>query len=180
MATLKEKTINHIIAVEGGYVDNPLDSGGPTKYGITRQTAREYGYNEDMHNLPRTVAFQIYEIEFWDKLSGDQLVGLSENIAKEVVDTAVNTGKTRAVKFLQESLNVLNRRGTLYDDIDEDGLIGPATLKALRAYLKQREEIALLHALNCLQGTFYIELAQRREKDEAFIYGWLLNRVMIH
>jgi len=32
-------------------------------------------------------------------------------------------------------------------------------------------------ALNCLQGAFYVELAEKREKDERFVYGWLLNRV---
>ena len=58
--------------------------------------------------------------------------------------------------------------------------MGPSTLKALNAYLTKRGtqgELVLLRALNCLQGAFYIELVERRYKDEVFIYGWLLNRV---
>ena len=38
-------------------------------------------------------------------------------------------------------------------------------------------EVVLVRALNSLQGAFYVELAEKRQKDEAFVYGWLLNRV---
>jgi len=39
--------------------------------------------------------------------------------------------------------------------------------------------LVLCRALNCLQGAYYIELAERREKDERFVYGWLKNRVVL-
>ena len=61
-----------------------------------------------------------------------------------------------------------------------DGDIGPATLRALDAFLRLRGkegEIVLFRALNALQGTRYIELSQARQKDEAFVYGWLRTRV---
>jgi lysozyme family protein len=86
-------------------------------------------------------------------------------------------GPRRAGTFLQRALNALNNRGTLYADVVPDGQVGPATLAALEGYLEERDRDALLKALNCLQGAFYIELCERREKDEKFLYGWLKHRV---
>ncbi len=176
---LKQLIIDHIIDVEGGYVNDPYDSGGETNFGITYDVARANGFMGDMKNLPRSLAFSIYEKKYWHSIRGDAMVKLSEAITEEVVDTAVNMGPSRAGKLLQRALNSLNNAGKLYADLVVDGAIGPATLSALQSYLKQRDAKAMLRALNCLQGSFYIELAERREKDEKFVYGWLMNRVII-
>ena len=176
---MKERIINEIIRVEGGYVNDPKDSGGETNFGITVAVARDHGYNGPMRVMPREVAFDIYSAKYWDAVKGDQLVELSEAVAEEAVDTSVNMGPGRAGKFLQRALNVLNSEAKLYADLTVDGAIGPATLSALAAYLDQRNELVLSRALNCLQGSFYIELAERREKDERFVYGWLKNRVVL-
>jgi lysozyme family protein len=90
-------------------------------------------------------------------------------------------GVGRAAEFLQRSLNALNSGGTLFADLTVDRDIGPSTMRALSAYMQHRGalgELVLHRALNSLQGAFYIELVERRQKDEAFIYGWLLNRVV--
>ena len=104
---------------------------------------------------------------------------LPDALAEEVVDTAVNMGVTRAGKFLQRALNALNNQNKLYSDLVVDGDIGRATIAALRAYLSKREENVLIKALNCLQGAYYIELSERRQKDERFVYGWIKNRVKL-
>lgn len=176
---LKTKTINKIIAVEGGYVDDPDDSGGETNFGITVAVARASGYHGAIRDMPREVAFNIYVAKYWDAVRADDLVALSEHVAEEVVDTAVNMGAGTAVRFLQRSLNVLNNRGKLYPDLVADGLIGPVTINALADYLAVRSELVLCRALNCLQGARYIELAEKREKDERFLFGWLQNRVVL-
>jgi len=175
----KKAIIDGIIDREGGYVNDPADSGGETNFGITVAVARANGYNESMRDMPRQVAFDIYCAKYWDSVKGDQIFQLSENVADEVVDTSVNMGPGRAGKFLQRALNVLNDRTKLYSDLTVDGDIGPATLSALAAYLDIRSELPLVRALNCLQGAFYIELAEKREKDERFVYGWLKHRVVI-
>lgn len=174
---IKQQIINEIIRVEGGYVDDPSDSGGETNFGITKSVARQFGYSGEMRSLSKQTAFDIYSLLYWDAVKADDLLGLSEAVTEEVVDTGINCGTGRAAKFLQRSLNVLNKSGELYPDIIADGSIGPATLFALREYLTRRDEKTLVKALNCLQGAMYIELAERREKDEKFIYGWLKNRV---
>ena len=129
--------------------------------------------------MPRSVAFDIYSAKYWDAVKGDDLASLSELVAEEIVDTSVNMGPSRAGKFLQRALNVLNKRGSLYRDLTVDGAIGKATISALRAYLDNRGEETLVKALNCLQGAYYITLAERREKDERFVYGWFKNRVTL-
>ncbi len=175
----RDYIINQVIEREGGYIDDPSDSGGETNYGVTVAVARGAGYFGAMRDLPRSVAFDIYVERFWVTVNGDGLQMLSPDIAEEVVDTGVNMGPGRAARFLQRALNVFNQRGNLYDDITVDGQIGAATLTALRYYLQKREGAILLLALNCLQAAAYIDLAERREKDEKFIYGWLKNRVRL-
>lgn len=179
MTGVKDEIINQILAVEGGYVNDPADSGGETNFGITEAVARASGYQGSMRDLPRDVAFGIYARRYWDSVHGDALARLSENVAREVVDTGVNMGPTAAATFLQRVLNVLNDRGRLYPDLIADGHIGPATLRALAEYLAVRSDLVLCKALNCLQGAKYIELAERRAKDERFVYGWLTHRVTL-
>lgn len=176
---MKTQTINRIIEVEGGYVNDPSDSGGETNFGITIAKARECGYTDAMCDLPRSLAFDIYAERYWDALCADGLLALSPAVCEEVVDTGVNMGVGRAGKFLQRSLNVLNRQAKSYHDLKVDGRIGEITIDALRDYLALRDESVLVKSLNCLQGAYYITLAERREKDERFIYGWLKNRVVI-
>lgn len=178
-AITRRATIDRIIKIEGGYSDDPSDSGGATKFGITEVVARRNGYRGDMRDFPRKRAFSIYAAEYWGGVRADELLKLCPAVAAEVVDTGVNCGTNRAAKFLQQSLNVLNRRQKLYADITVDGSIGPATLRALSGYLAARDGAILVRALDCLQGAFYITLSERREKDERFIYGWLKDRVGI-
>ena len=52
---LKDQIIDEIIRKEGGYVNDPADSGGETNWGITVSRARQSGYNGDMRTMPRSV-----------------------------------------------------------------------------------------------------------------------------
>ena len=178
--TSKQKVINKIIDVEGGDVDDPSDSGGATNFGITENVARLNGYTGKMKDLPRSVAYKIYTAKYWDSVRADDLEKFSESLAHEVVDTAVNMGVSRASKFLQRSLNSLNNKGSFYPDLTVDGQLGPATIRALGEYSGIRGEHGigvLIKCLDCLQGAYYIELTEKREKDERFLYGWISNRV---
>jgi lysozyme family protein len=171
-----------VVMVEGGYSDNPADSGGRTMYGITEVVARRNGYRGEMKTLPLETAKAIYRAQYWDLLRLDDVSAASAQLAEELFDTAVNCGVGIAGTFLQRSLNALNREQADYQDIEADGLVGPATLSALRAFLSRRGAngvTVLLRALNGLQAARYIELSERRQKDEAFVFGWLLNRVKI-
>lgn len=177
-----EKAWEETGRAEGGYVDNQDDSGGKTNWGITERVARKWGYVDHMKDLPKLTATEIAKKEYWDIMKLDDISALSESVALELFDTGFNTGTSRAGKFLQRALNVLNRKGEDYNDVVVDGAIGAKTVSALTAFLNKRKkngEVVILRALNALQGEFYVELAERREKDETFVYGWFLHRVKI-
>jgi len=180
--SLFDEYIDEIIEVEGGHSNNSNDSGGDTMYGITEAVAKQYGYQGKMKDLPKSLAKQIYREKYWSPLGLDQVERIAPAIVKELLDTGINQGIGRAIEYLQICLNALNRQGADYPDIQIDGDIGPGTLSALRAFTAKRDakgQVVLLRALNCLQGAFYINLSQRRPKDEDFVFGWLLNRVIV-
>ena len=122
----------------------------------------------------------IYKRLYWLRPRFDELAKRSVRLAAELFDTGANMGPAVAVTFLQRALTALNRNGTDYADLVPDGRIGPTTLAALDAFLKIRGssgETVLLRALEALQGERYLRLAERRPANEAFLYGWLANRV---
>jgi lysozyme family protein len=180
---LFEKAWTETGRIEGGYVNDPSDSGGETNWGITKRVARLNGYEGEMRDLSSETAMLIAKSAYWDKLQLDEVEEITgPPIALELFDTGFNMGLQRAGEFLQRCLNALNNDEWRYDDLPVDGDIGPKTLAALDEFAAWRGAEGLrvlLTALNCLQGEFYISLAERRQKDEKFVYGWLLNRVKI-
>lgn len=175
-----QKAFREVIGVEGGYVNDPADSGGETNWGITVAVAREAGYTGSMRSMPLAEAQRIYKARFWDSLRLEAIAAISPAVALEVFEQAVNMGLDRAGRHLQRAINVLNRAGSDYPDIAVDGKPGPRTVTALNQLRTKRGEMgmkALVRALNLYQGAFYLDLAEKREKDEKFVMGWLLNRV---
>jgi lysozyme family protein len=173
--------VEALIEREGGYVANAADTGGPTRFGITEAVARANGYRGAMRDFPRDEAAAIYKRLYWLRPRLDEVAARSRRIAEELFDTGVNMGPAVAVTFLQRALTALNRSGKDYADLVPDGRIGPATLGALDAFLAVRGqrsgETVLLRALEALQGERYLRLAERRPANEAFLYGWLANRI---
>lgn len=182
-----DELINSILRVEGdAFTNDPQDSGGPTKWGITQEALSDWmgrpATAHDVANLTRTTAYQIYLHRYYVKPGFDKVKKLSAVLSEELTDTGVNCGPSVATTFLQRALNAFNLNGTKYDDVRVDGDCGPRTRTALDAYLMWRGaegETVLLRALNCLQGERYIDLAEKRPKDEKYVYGWLLNRAEI-
>jgi lysozyme family protein len=173
--------IDGLIEREGGYVANPADKGGPTRFGITEAVARANGYRGAMRDLPREEAAAIYQRIYWLRPRLDEIARRSARVAAELFDTGVNMGPAVAVTFLQRALTALNRNGKDYPDLVPDGRAGPQTLAALDAFMAIRGrtsgETVLLRALEALQGERYLRLAERRPANEAFLYGWLANRI---
>lgn len=176
---------------EGGYANDPDDVGGETYKGISRRyhpSWQGWGIIDDAKsssNFPNSLRIYetlnsqvkgFYKANYWDRFEGDRII--SQNIANELFDTAVNMGMSRAVKFLQTGLNLLNRNQTNYSDIVEDGKFGPATMNALTSYSYMDNEIYLLKILNILQGMHYINYMTKSPIQERFARGWL-KRVII-
>ena len=176
-----DNLVDTLIDREGGFVNNPADKGGPTCFGITEAVARAHGYSGPMRSLPRSEAAAIYRRLYWQRPRLDEVAKRSARLGAELFDTGVNMGPAVAVTFLQRALTALNRNGEDYADLTPDGRVGPTTLAALDTFLKVRGrssgETVLLRALEALQGERYLRLAERRPANEAFLYGWLANRI---
>jgi lysozyme family protein len=175
-----EQFIDDILANEQGYTDHPDDRGGATCWGITVAVARRNGYTGPMQDLPLSLAREIYRKRYIVEPWFDRVAVVDERIGFELLDTGVNMGPARAAEFLQRLLNALNAKGSRYADVMVDGRIGPATIEALRAFLRWRGvngTTVLLRGLNALQAERYLQIAENNPSQESFFYGWLLNRV---
>lgn len=177
-----EHIIDAVIAKERGYVDHPSDRGGPTNWGVTQAVARANGWTGLMQEMPESLARQIYRGRYIVRPAFDKVAQITPLIAGELIDTGVNMGPTVASTMLQRWLNGLNLRGSRYADLFVDGAIGQVTLDALRAFLRWRGaegERVLYTALNCTQGVRYLEIAEKNQTQEDFLYGWVRARVAL-
>lgn len=113
-----------VLRHEGGYVNHPRDPGGATNRGVTQAVYDDWrvgnGHCEQSVKLiaPDEVR-AIYKKRYWDKIRGDDLPA---GIDYCVFDFAVNSGVSRASRYLQEAVGV-----------DVDGVIGQATIAAVKA-----------------------------------------------
>lgn len=128
---------------EGGFVDDPKDPGGATKYGISLRFLRGLAPQlgdvdgdgdidaDDILALTPDMARNLYRVHFWDALGLDHL---PQAIALPMFDTAVNMGHRRATRILQEAL-----RDT-WHPVAVDGVLGPVTKDAARKAVMYRPD----------------------------------------
>ncbi len=114
-----EEAFALLMAVEAGYVNNPNDPGGATRWGVTERVARSYGYTGDMFDYPLEEAKKVYKASYWNMTRVDDL---PEDIRYDVFDASVNSGIQQATKWLQAACGV-----------KVDGRIGPETINAAHA-----------------------------------------------
>ncbi|MGF6633507.1 glycoside hydrolase family 108 protein [Paraburkholderia sp. MM6662-R1] len=179
MANVPDDLIDALIGREGEYSNNPADNGGETIWGITAATARAYGYSGAVKDMPRSTAVEVYRQRYWVVPRFDQVYSIDANLAEKLFDIGVNMGPATGVRYMQRALNVLNNQGKAFSDISVDGGIGPLTLAALNAFYAQRGAAGrdvLLNMIRAQQSVRYIELAEKTPSQEAFEYGWQVNR----
>lgn len=177
-----DEAVKRTLIVEGEFSNDPKDSGGATKWGISERVARAFGYKGPMSELPRSVAVAIYKTGYWDVLKLSGVAFFYPEVAYELFESSVNSGPEVVAVWMQEVLNAMNVEGTFYPDLKVDGLVGPKTLTALRMYHGRRGRdggIVLLASFNALQGVRYLNIVKAFPKNERFLYGWILNRVAI-
>jgi lysozyme family protein len=91
-----DRILDFIIRMEGGYVNDPVDPGGETKYGISKRSYPEL----DIKNLSPEQAKTIYKRDYYDKIVSE---GMTFSQATFLTDTAVNNGTGTARRFWSES-----------------------------------------------------------------------------
>jgi lysozyme family protein len=98
---------------EGGYVNDPQDPGGETKYGISKRAYPKL----DIKNLSIDEAYEIYYRDYWLRCGCGNY---DKGLACSLFDAAVNCGASRALQWLEvvtsaEEFN--NRREKYYNDL---------------------------------------------------------------
>ena len=129
-----DRAFELLIGSEGGYVNDPHDPGGETKYGISKRSYPTL----DIASLTLADAKRIYHRDFWIFISGD---ALPWPLSYFVFDAAVNQGVAPAIRMLQQALGV-----------EADGIIGPQTLAAVGRF-PQSEVCSLFLALRGVRYT---------------------------
>lgn len=167
----KEAILLTINKYEGHtYTNNPLDRGGPTKYGITLATLRRYyGSNkitaEDVKNLTLDQAVSVYRKLFWKDLG----IGLLPLELQHITfDMCVLHGEGRGPKLLQKAIrNLFGDRPAI------DGAIGPKTAAACKAALAKWSEKEVIQSIVDVRVKFMNGIVANDPSQKTFINGWL-------
>ena len=147
--------VQKVFAHEGGYVNDSVDPGGETKYGISKRSYPAY----NIKSLTIEQAMQIYYMDYWAKNNYNQIEFAP--LAAKVLDIGVNIGACRVNKFLQELLT-----------LTEDGVIGPKTIHAINS----TEGQSLLNDLLSRARKYYEDIIAIHPNLAKFKKGWL-NRL---
>ncbi len=175
-----ESIADEIVAREGGYVNDPDDPGGATKYGVTIGTVARLGLDldgdgritpEDVKRLTKAQARDIFVDHYFHRPG---IAKLPKPIQASVFDMYVNAG-ANAVKILQRLLNDMGQA------ISVDGAIGPQTIEAAHiAYGAAPEHPA--DAYGIARRNYYYALADRRPASRKYARrrdggkgGWIVR-----
>lgn len=166
MSSTFDLAIARLFACEGGYIDNPLDRGGPTNLGVTLGELKVWRGNPnltsgDVKTLTKTEATMIYKDFYWDHLNLDQIKGQRTAIA--IFDQSVNRGIHGAGLLVQRTLSM--DFGCL---LNSDGILGPRTIN----YLNATDDIQFLIRFfkQALDG--YLLVVERDPSQQVFFHGW--------
>ena len=151
-----DKAVEKVLVNEGGYINDPDDKGGETKFGISK---RAYP-NIDIKNLTTDEAKAIYKKDYWDKIKGDEIV--SDEIAYEIFDTAVNMGARTSSKLAQIVVGAY-----------PDGYIGAKTLEKLNSV----DVELFVTKFKLSKIARYTYLVKKNPVNKRFLFGWI-NRVL--
>lgn len=165
-----------IFAAEGGYVNDPVDPGGETNFGITKRVAVAHGYTGPMRNLPKDKAGRIYVSTYIEKPGFMPMVEIEPAVAEELVDTAANMGPARPSRWFQQSLNEVCGSG-----IGVDGKVGRATIGAYQSCQFRMGSkglcVRILDRLDAKQPAEYDRLVRVNPALIRFRRGWQNHRV---
>lgn len=150
------EAFNKTILKEGGYVNDPDDSGGETKYGISKNSYPHL----DIKSLTLEDAEKIYYADYWIK---NKCNVINSFLAEKIFDLSVNMGCIQAGKIIQRALRSLGF------SLEEDGIIGPLTLSAIN----KSEATALMSAIKSEAAGYYRLIASVNSSQQKFLTGWL-------
>ena len=177
----KEAIISKTLETEGGYVNDPSDSGGETYCGIARNSNPKWEgwkivdahkplkWNQKIQDsILERLVIEIYDTKYYQPIKADKID--SDMIRTHLYDMGVNAGTGAAVKILQKAIN------KVYGiSIATDCAIGNITLTYTNNKAKLNE---LVNEFINQRRLYYQDLVKRKPTNQKFLKGWL-NRVDI-
>jgi lysozyme family protein len=164
-----------VVALEGVYVNHPSDPGGATNWGITERVARQNGFTGDMRNLTQGQAKDIYRRQYIEAPGFMPLVEIDPAVAEEVIDTGVNMGPPRPIRFFRRAVNeVCNTRLPITGTMDG---VAVKAWSDCRANLGPRSCVAMLTSLDRQQRAEYDRLVRVNPRLKVFHRGWINHRI---
>lgn len=158
-----DNAMSHILHVEGGFVDNPVDRGGTTNFGITLKTLSEYlGHPatvQELKDMSMFTVHDVYRVLFWNRLKLDEISDYT--LCEFIMNQAVHRGVVSFVVDLQKLLGV-----------QVDGIMGPKTIQALNVLYPKK----LLADLLKRSFKKYARIVEQNPSQAEFIVGWI-NRI---
>lgn len=145
---------------EGGYVNDPSDMGGETRFGISKRSYPDV----DIKNLTMEQAIEIYRKDYWVPSKAERL---PEEIREDYFDAVVNHGQGNAVKILQRAVN-----STGSPRLSVDGRIGRNTIRESKRIKKSR--------FQSFRTLFYASIVHKNNTQEKFWYGWWKRAIGRH
>jgi len=119
-----KSSLTEVLKSEGGYSDHPKDPGGATNKGITLRTYNYFTHKDktkaDLRNITDYEVQNIYLTGYWVKCHCDFL---PSGVDYCLFDAAVNSGPTRATRWLQQAV-----------DVKIDGIFGSKTMRSINGY----------------------------------------------
>ncbi len=140
----------------GKITNNPNDSGGLSKYGISKKS---YPY-EDISALTLDRTKELYKRDYWDKVAGDRII--SQAIAESIFDFSCNAGVNTSISLAQKVVKTA-----------VDGIIGVNTIAAINITLPE----AFLNSFAVQKVKRYIKLCNSNSKNREFFFGWITRTV---
>ncbi len=185
-----EIALARTLRFEGGYANNPNDTGGETYRGIARKFHSTWPGWQIIDSAKSNPAFpasleanpllgsfvaDFYRAEFWNVLCAGDIH--SQEIANELFDAAVNHGIAPAVRILQQAMNYLTAPPLLF--LTVDGAIGPATINAVNRWLTSSSleflvaTNSLLSVMLVLRAKLYVRIIDGKASQKVFFEGWI-------
>lgn len=168
---------NKLLVLEGGYVDEQLDPGGATKYGVSLRFLKSINKDIDLDgdvdvNDIRSITLEdsrdIARIYWWDKWKYGQIDNYE--IAAKALDFSYNANPKSCNKFMQLAANAY-----VTHKITVDGKMGPKTLAAINTIPKIHKTNQFMAKFRSQISTFYKNVVKRNPNLKYALKG-LLNR----
>lgn len=168
-----ENAIHTVLKHEGGYVNDPVDPGGATKYGVSlrylqnkKDLTGDFDHDgdvdvDDIKGMNIEDAIDIYKTDWWDKYHYSMIE--DQDLATKVLDLSINMGSKQAHKLLQRAVTSLDRH------LIADGILGEQSWYAIDK-IDPKELIA---AFRNQAAQFYLSLIAKKPKFKKYKNGWL-------